>query len=310
MNILVTGGAGYIGSTLVGYLLNRGYTVRVVDNFSYEASSLNHYCFDPKFDVRKADIRNLGAFIDWIGDADVIVPLAALVGAPICSQDPIGARSINFEAQKSLFESLSRDQFVVMPTTNSAYGQGLEGNYCDENSPLNPISQYAREKVELEEILLNETSAVSLRLATVFGMSPRMRTDLLVNDFVLKAVRDGFIGLFEGHFKRNYIHVRDVAGAMCFMLDRLGEASGQIFNVGLSSANLSKIELCQCIKAMVPELEFVEIGGHSDPDQRNYVVSNQKLENFGFTPEYSIEHGIEELVKGYRAYKSHTLGNV
>lgn len=310
MNILVTGGAGYIGSTLVGYLLNCGYKVRVVDNFQYDTSSLNHYCYDPKFDVRKADNRNIDAYKDWVRDADVIIPLAALVGAPICAQDPIGARSVNFDAQKTLFESLSQNQFVVMPTTNSAYGHGLDGNHCDENSPLNPISQYAREKVELEDILLNETSAVSLRLATVFGMSPRMRTDLLVNDFVLRAIRDGFIGLFEGHFKRNYIHVRDVARAMCLMIEKSDQACGEIFNVGLSSANLSKLELCERIEAHVPRLRFHEISGETDQDQRNYIVSNVKIERFGFSPECSLEWGIQELVKGYVMTKKFHYGNV
>ena len=209
-----------------------------------------------------------------------------------------------------MLAAISPSQNILMPTTNSAYGKGTLGNYCDETTPLNPISQYAIDKVEVEEKLMQHPNAISFRLATVFGFSPRMRTDLLVNDFTLKAVRDGFVGLFEGHFKRNYIHVRDVCKVFQHGIANFSHMKGNIFNVGLSEANLSKIELCQRIQEQIPNFIFHEEATGSDPDQRDYLVSNEKIEGTGFKPQFSIDFGISELVKGYATFKHHYHGNI
>jgi nucleoside-diphosphate-sugar epimerase len=197
-----------------------------------------------------------------------------------------------------------------MPTTNSAYGTGDKDNYCDENSPLNPISLYAKDKVEVEKALLQHDNAISFRLATVFGMSPRMRIDLLVNDFTYRALNDRFIVLFESHFKRNYIHVRDVARAFMHGIEHFGEMKGEPFNIGLSEANLSKLELCELIRKYLPDFVVIEAPVGQDPDKRNYIVSNQKIERTGFKPAYSLDFGIQELIKGYSMIKNTKYGNV
>ncbi len=309
-NILVTGGAGYLGSTMVAELLKAGHKVTVLDNFMFRQSSLNHVCADPGFRVVKGDIRVRETMQNLMKDADVIIPLAALVGAPLCSLDPVGATTVNHDAIVMMLELASADQRILMPTTNSAYGTGDENNFCTEESELRPISQYAKEKVEIEKALLEHENAISFRLATVFGMSPRMRIDLLVNDFTYRAVHDRFVVLFESHFKRNYIHVRDVARVFLHAPDNYESMQGEIYNVGLSDANLSKRELCQAIKERLPEFVFVEERVGKDPDQRNYIVSNAKIEATGYQPAYSLDDGIRELIKGYTMIKNSQYGNV
>jgi len=309
-NILVTGGAGYLGSTMVPDLLAAGHSVTVLDNFMFKQTSLNHCCHHPNFKVVKGDIRQKDTMLKLMKNADAIIPLAALVGAPLCSLDPIGATTINHDAIELMLKLLSNDQIVLMPTTNSAYGTGDKDNYCNEDSPLRPISQYAIEKVEIEKELMQHQNAISFRLATVFGMSPRMRIDLLVNDFTYRAVNDGFVVLFESHFKRNYIHVRDVSRVFQHALNNHNEMKGEIYNVGLSDANVSKKELCEHIQKQLPEFIFVDEQIGKDPDQRNYNVSNEKIESTGFDTEFSLDRGIGELIKGYGMIKNTRYGNV
>ena len=305
-NILITGGAGYIGSVLVPELLQDGHNVTVLDNFIFGQSSLNHVCYHPNFRVYRGDVRIEADMLPLMKDADIIIPLAAYVGAPFCDRDPIGATTTNKDAIFMMMKYLDKDQVVIMPTTNSAYGTG---DNCTEESPLNPISRYAIDKVEVEKVLMNHSNATSLRLATVFGMSPRMRIDLLVNDMTYRAVYDGFVVLFESHFKRNYIHVRDVVYAFKMAIAQK-TMRGQIHNVGLSSANVSKRELCDIIKTYVPRFEIVEAEIGKDKDQRNYVVSNEKIELEGFKPNYNLNNGIQELLKGFTMIKNTKYGNV
>ena len=308
--ILVTGGAGYLGSTMVTDLLSAGHEVTVLDNFMFKQTSLNHCCYHPNFSVVKGDIRQKDTMSKLMKEADVIIPLAALVGAPLCSLDPIGATTINHDAIELMLKLLSKDQIVLMPTTNSAYGTGDKDNYCNEESPLRPISQYAIEKVEIEQKLMQHENAISFRLATVFGMSPRMRIDLLVNDFTYRAVNDGFVVLFESHFKRNYIHVRDVSRVFQHALNNHDAMKGEIYNVGLSDANVSKKELCEHIQKQLPEFIFIDEQIGKDPDQRDYIVSNEKIESTGFDTEFSLDRGIGELIKGYGMIKNTRYGNV
>ena len=308
--ILVTGGAGYIGSILVPDLLAQGYPVTVIDNFLYGQTSLSSAISNPKLELIYGDVRDEALMTSHIGKADVIIPLAAIVGAPACDRDPILSSSINKDAIYWMLKKVSSDQRVIMPTTNSAYGSGNENNFCDENSPLNPLSLYARDKVAVESVLMQNKNATSFRLATVFGISPRMRLDLLVNNFTFRAVTDGFIVLFEGHFKRNYIHVRDVSSAFQFAIENPEKSSGEIFNVGLSEANISKLELCELIKKLVPSFTYVESQIGSDPDKRNYVVSNAKIEKAGFKTQIGLDLGIKELIKGLPMFNHKPFTNL
>jgi len=310
LNILVTGGAGYIGSTLVPRLLGKGHDVTVLDNFMFNQASLNQLCIFPNFNIVNGDIRIKDIIYPLLKKADIIIPLAALVGAPLCTKDPIGATLINHDAILMMLELMSKNQSVLMPTTNSAYGTGDDNNFCTEESQLNPISQYAKEKVEIEKHLMERENAISFRLATVFGMSPRMRTDLLVNDFTYRAVNDGSIVLFESHFKRNYIHIKDVARAFEHGITNFSKLKGNIYNVGLSDANISKLELCEMIKKQIQNLVIVNAPIGKDPDQRNYIVSNEKIERTGYKQSVSLESGIAELIKGYKMLKNPIFGNV
>jgi nucleoside-diphosphate-sugar epimerase len=307
--ILVTGGAGYLGSILVPELLKVDHRVTVLDNFLYSQNSLAHVCHDPNFKSVNGDVRLENTLKPLLKEADMVIPLAALVGAPLCDKDPVGAKTINHDAMLSLFNLAGNSLPILMPTTNSAYGTGDKNNFCTEESELRPISQYAKEKVEIEEALMKRDNSISFRLATVFGMSPRMRIDLLVNDFTYRAVNDSFVILFEGHFKRNYIHVRDVTRAFLHAIDQYERMKGEIFNVGLSDANLSKKELCEVIKNYVPGFLIQEAAVGKDPDQRNYIVSNKKIEGTGFKPAYSLGSGIEELIKGYTMIKNKQYSN-
>ena len=309
-NILVTGGAGYLGSTMVPDLLQLGHRITVLDSFMYKQASLNHVCHHQNFSVVKGDIRIESVMAPLIKKADIVIPLAALVGAPMCSQDPVGATTINHDAIALMLKLLSKQQMVLMPTTNSAYGTGDKNNFCTEESPLNPISLYAKEKVGIEKELLQRENAISFRLATVFGMSPRMRIDLLVNDFTYRAVHDRFVVLFESSFKRNYVHVRDVSRVFQHAVEHFDKMKGQIYNVGLSDANVSKRELCEHIQKQVPDFVFLDAPVGKDPDQRNYIVSNAKIEATGFKPIYSLDMGIGDLITGYTMIKNTRYGNV
>ena len=310
LEILVTGGAGYIGSILVPDLLNRGHSVTVIDNFMYGQTSLAAIISNPKLELVYGDVRDESLMRKHLKNADVIIPLAAIVGAPACDRDPILASSINKEAIYWMLKNISANQRVVMPTTNSAYGSGDKNNYCDENSPLNPLSLYARDKVAVEKELMQKPNATSFRLATVFGISPRMRLDLLVNNFTFRAVTDGFIVVFEGHFKRNYIHVRDVSNAFQLAIDNPERFEGEIFNVGLSEANISKIDLCRRIKNLSPTFTYIESEIGSDPDKRNYVVSNEKIEKIGFKTQINLDAGIQELIKGLPMFNHQPFTNL
>lgn len=309
-NILVTGGAGYLGSTMIPELLKAGHKVTVLDNFVYGQNSLAQVCHDPNFKVVWGDIQLKDTMLSLMKEADAIIPLAALVGAPLCKRDPVRATSVNRDAILMMFKLASKNQMILMPTTNSAYGTGDKDNYCTEESALRPITQYAKEKVEVENELMKHGNAISFRLATVFGMSPRMRIDLLVNDFTYRAVYDRFIVLFESHFKRNYIHVRDVTRVFLHAIENFDRMKGQVYNVGLSDANISKKELCEAIQKQIPDFIFVEAPVGKDPDQRDYIVSNAKIEATGFKPRYSIHDGINELIKGYTMIKNTRYGNV
>ncbi|CCQ89786.1 putative UDP-glucose 4-epimerase [Nitrospina gracilis 3/211] len=310
MNILVTGGAGYIGSVLVPMLLEAGHTVTVVDTLMYNQTSLLDCCHHKNFTFINGDARDRDRLKDLLRDADAVLPLACLTGAPLCARDPYGAQSVNFDAIQSILELRKPSQIIIFPTTNSGYGVGNNGIHCTEETPLNPISLYGRLKVEIEKILLASENCLTLRFATLFGLSPRMRLDLLVNDFTYRAVHDRFIILFEAHFKRNYLHVRDAARSFMHSLDHFDAMKGQAYNVGLSDANLSKLELCQEIKKHVPEFYFTEADVGEDIDKRNYIVSNEKIEATGFKPQHSLTEGIAELVKGYRILKRNQFANV
>lgn len=309
-SILVTGGAGYLGSILVPALLEAGHRVTVLDNFMYRQNSLASVCAHPGFEVVNGDARSRNTLRPLLKGADIVIPLAALVGAPLCQRDPIAATTTNRDAIITLVGMLGRGQRVVMPTTNSGYGVGERGKLCTEETPLRPITLYGRNKVEAEQAVLEHEEAISFRLATVFGMAPRMRVDLLVNDFVYRAVHDRYLVVFEGHFKRNYIHVRDVARAFLHAVAHFEAMKGGPYNVGLSDANLSKIELCERIKACLPGFIFLEAPAGRDPDKRDYIVSNVKIEATGFRPVYSLDGGIQELIKGYVMIRNSVYGNI
>jgi nucleoside-diphosphate-sugar epimerase len=310
MKVLVTGGAGYIGSILVPMLLEKGDAVTVVDNFYYKQNSLLNVCFNPKLTVIRGDVRYEKLMAEVLKGQDLIIPLACLVGASLCDKFPQEARSINLEAIRMLIKLRKPRQKIIFPNTNSGYGIGESGIYCTEKSPLRPISLYGRLKVEAEEMLLKQDNVITFRLATVFGISPRMRLDLLVNDFVYRAVNDGYVVLFESTFKRNYIHVRDVASAFIYSMDNFDSMKNEPYNVGLSHANLSKKELCEEIRKQIPKFTFVEAPIGHDPDQRNYIVSNEKIEKKGFTPQFSLPSGITELIKGYQIIKKTEFINI
>ena len=310
LNILVTGGAGYLGSILVPSLLQQGHKVTVLDNFMFKQASLNHCCANTNFSVVRGDCRDQALVKSLLKDADVVIPLAALVGAPLCKMDPVGATSTNLDAQLMLIKLLSPNQHVLMPITNSGYGIGESGKYCTEETPMRPLSLYGIHKVEVEKAVLDRGNGISFRLATVFGMSPRMRIDLLVNDFTYRAVQDRFVVLFESHFKRNYIHVRDVTRVFLHGLANFDKMKGQPYNVGLSDANLSKAELCARIKDQLSDFVYLDAPVGEDPDKRDYIVSNEKLEKSGFTPAHSLDSGIAELIKGYSMLRNSIYSNV
>lgn len=305
MKILVTGGAGYIGSVLVPMLLEENHEIFVLDNFLYNQVSLLSCCANSKFNITNGDVRDERTMWRHVVEEkpDFIIPLACFTGAPICDRWPEEAKDVIVNSLRILFDLVNQNQKIIYPTTNSGYGIGENGIYCTENTPLRPVSLYGKLKVEAEKMIMKEGNAVSLRLATAFGASPRMRLDLLVNDFVFKAVSVGLIKVFEGHFKRNYIHVQDIARAFIHCINNWETVKNNTYNVGLSDANLSKLELCEKIKRHFPKLQVVE-GEGKDPDQRNYIVSNEKIERTGFFAKFSLDEGIGELVKCFEIVKT------
>lgn len=308
--VMVTGGSGYLGSILCERLLDEGYEVVALDNLLYGQHSLFHLCSNQRFEFIHGDVRDRNLMTDLVKKMDVIIPLAAIVGAPACARDPWMAKSVNLEAIEILNEMRNKDQLIIFPTTNSGYGANSAEEYCTEETPLEPISLYGQTKVEAEAKLLETPNVITLRFATVFGMSPRMRLDLLVNHFVHAAVTDRYLVIFEKDFKRNYVHIRDVADCFAYCISNADNMVGRPYNFGLDDANLSKEELAMKIQEHVPDFypQFSEIG--SDPDKRNYIVSNQRMREAGFEASRSLDEGIEELLKGYRMMGRALLSNV
>ncbi len=308
--VLITGGAGYIGTVLAPLLLQEGYAVHVLDNFLFDQTTLLECCINPNFQVTRGDCRDKTTMTRALKDADIIIPLAAIVGAPACNLDATAAVSTNLDAIKLLLSLRSGQQRIVLPNTNSGYGIGEKGAFCTEESPLRPISLYGKTKVQAELATLEAGNSITFRLATVFGLSPRMRLDLLVNDFVYRALTDRTVVVFEGHAKRNYIHVRDVARAFLHGILNFTAMQGQPYNVGLSDANLSKLELCAEIRTQLPGFVYLEAPVGEDPDKRDYIVSNARIEGTGFRPTVSLAAGIRELIKGYSIVRNSRHGNV
>lgn len=308
-HVLITGGAGYIGSVLTPLLLQEGYKVTVVDNLMYKQVSLLDCFSHPDFHFVKGDASDETLMKKLLPTADIIIPLAAIVGAPACKMLPSLAKLVNYDAVKIAMENTRPDQKILFPNTNSGYGIGNKDEACTENSPLNPVSLYGKLKVEIERELLETNRAVCFRLATVFGVSPRMRLDLLVNDFTYRACHDRSVVLFEEHFRRNYIHVKDVANAFYFGICNFDKMKGEAFNVGLSDANLTKRELCEKIKQYVPELYIHSAAIGEDPDKRDYIVSNEKLESLGWKPKKSLDDGIKELISAYKIIRLNQFAN-
>jgi len=298
MKVLITGGAGYLGSTLTKHLLEAGYSVTVLDNLMYDQVTLLHLFGNPKFQFELGDVRDKKLLQELVGLNDVIIPLAAIVGMPACKANPELTIAVNYQQVADIVEVLRGDQKLILPNTNSQYGSS--DSIITEESPFNPLSLYAKTKCDAENIMLEKGNGVSLRLATVFGVSPRMRTDLLVNDFVYKSVVDGYLVLFEAHFKRNYIHVQDIARTFQFIIENYDKCKGHAFNVGLSTANLSKLELAEKIKSHIPSLVIKQDDFKEDFDKRNYIVSNEKLEALGWKPIYDLDYGIKQLISAYK----------
>ena len=300
MNILLTGGAGYIGSLLATELVNKGYKITVVDRIDFNDGSLNHLFYSKNFEFFRKDLLKVRFNEIKIKKFDLIIPLAALVGAPLCKKKPVEAKKINQLWIEELLLNLKKNQKIIYPTTNSGYGIGERNKFCDETSPLKPISLYGRTKVASENAVLSHKNSISFRLATIFGSSYRMRTDLMVNNFTLRALNDGKLEIFEPHFRRNFIHIRDVVSAFLFSIENFNKMKGQIFNLGLSNANITKLELAKKIQKYLPYVKIKKTLNKRDPDQRDYFVSNKKIENIGFKAKISLDKGIQELIKLYK----------
>jgi len=308
--VLITGGAGYIGSVLTEHLLREGFKVTILDNLLFGQQTHFHFCANPNYDFIFGDCRNEATLKRLVPQADTIISLAAIVGAPACDRDPWMARSINHDSITMINKIRSKDQFLIYPMTNSGYGTQSGEQFCTEETPLEPISLYGTTKVEAEQEVLNSPNSVSLRLATVFGMSPRLRLDLLVNYFTYMAFTEGYLVIFEKDFKRNFVHVRDVADCMIYCIKNSGKMAGRPYNLGNDDANMSKEELAMCIKEYLPNfyIHYANVG--NDPDKRNYVVSNQRLAEAGFEARRSIGDGVKELLKGYEMLRRSPNKNV
>jgi nucleoside-diphosphate-sugar epimerase len=305
--VLITGGAGYLGSTLAQHLLDQGYRVTVLDNLMYKQLSLLHLFKYDRFNFVRGDVRDKELLQRLVADHDTVIPLAAIVGMPACAANPDLTVAVNFNQIQNIVDVLESGQQIIIPNTNSQYGSSPD--IITEESPFKPLSLYAQTKCDAEEYVLKHGNGVVLRLATVFGVSPRMRQDLLVNDFVYKAVTDGYLVLFEGHFKRNYIHVQDIARTFQFMIENYETCKGEVYNVGLSSANLSKLELAECIKLQVPNLVIKQDEFKEDFDKRNYIVSNEKIERLGWEPKFNLDYGIRQLINAYQMTTVHNNRN-
>lgn len=305
--VLITGGAGYLGSTITEHLLSVGYNVTVLDNLTYKQLSLLHLFKNPKFNFVLGDVRNVQFLQKLVEEHDIIIPLAAIVGMPACKINPQLAVDVNYHQIENILSVLKNTQKLILPNTNSQYGSSE--NIITEESPFKPLSLYAETKCNAESVMLKNGNGVSLRLATVFGVSPRMRQDLLVNDFVYKAIVDGYLVLFEGHFKRNYIHVQDIARTFQFVIENYDKCKGHAFNVGLSTANISKLELAEKIKEYIPSLVIKQDEFKEDFDKRNYIVSNEKLEKLGWYPMFDLDYGIKQLISTYPIIITHNQRN-
>lgn len=308
--ILVTGGAGYIGSVLVPMLLQEGHEVTVLDSFYFNQSTLLDCCMNPAFTVVRGDTRKEELLRELMENKDYIIPLAAMVGFPLCKADEVAAETTNLGAIETILKLRKPEQRILYPCTNSGYGVGEGARFCTEETPMRPISLYGMTKTEAEKKILEAGNSLTFRLATVFGASTRMRLDLLVNDFVYRAVFDRTAVVFEGNFKRNYVHIRDAACAFLHAMNHFEEMQGRAYNCGLSSANLSKLELCAKIKEHIPEFVYMEAPVGEDPDKRDYIVSNERLESTGWRPKYTLDDGIEELKKVYTIIKNKTYSNI
>jgi len=307
--ILITGGAGYIGSKLVTKLLDMNFKVTVIDVLKFSSKSLNHLFNNKNFELINADVRNKKIMRNLIKKNEFIIPLAALVGAPLCEKNKKEAISVNLDSIKDLMKNVTRKNKIIYLTTNSGYGVGEKNKYCDENSPLNPISLYGRTKVEAEKIILKSQNSIGFRLATVFGYSYRMRTDLLVNNFVFNSLKDKKLEIFEPHFRRNYIHVDDVVDGIIYSIKHFNKMKSNIYNLGLSSANLTKFMLAKKIQKQLKYLKIKIIKDQKDPDQRDYYVSNKKIERMGFKAKVKIEDGIGELINVFTHSKENIINN-
>ena len=296
--VLITGGAGYLGSVLTELLLNKGYQVTVLDNLMYKQTSIAPFTYHDNFKFILGDVRYSSTLKPLVESHDILIPLAAIVGMPACKANPQATIDINYQQVQNIVDWSSKDQMILIPNTNSQYGSSTE--IITEDSPFNPLSLYAETKCDAEKAVLDSGNGIAMRLATVFGMSYRMRLDLLVNDFVYKAMTDGTLVLFESHFMRNYIHVRDIANTFLFMIENYDKCNNNAFNVGLTEANCTKLELANTIQKYIPSLVVVENNFKQDFDQRNYMVSNAKLESKGWKPQFSLEKGIQELIEGYQ----------
>tara|TARA_Y100001958_G_C21192449_1_gene520362 strand:- start:267 stop:1208 length:942 start_codon:yes stop_codon:yes gene_type:complete len=308
-NVLITGGAGYLGSLLSTELIKRGYKVTVIDLIKYEKNSLKHLYKNKNFKLVKADIRNNKVMKSLVKDNEYIIPLAALVGAPLCEKFKKEAVSINLNSIKSLLKMLKKNNKIIYLTTNSGYGVGEKNKYCDENSPLKPISLYGKTKCDAERAVRKYKNSVCFRLATVFGKSYRMRTDLLVNNFVYTAIKKKKLRLFEPQFRRNFIYIKDVILAIIYTIKNFDKMKSNVYNLGLSSANISKQMLATRIQKKIKNLKIEIIRNKSDPDKRDYFVSNKKIEKKGFKARKSLEHGIEELIKYFKKNKKKIINN-
>ena len=307
--ILITGGAGYIGSMLSTKLVEIGYKVTVLDNFSFTKNSLSHLYVFKNFKLIEGDVLNKKLFKKLINQNDIIIPLAALVGAPLCDKNKKKTKELNLNSIKYLLKNVKKSQKILYPTTNSGYGIGEKNKYCDEKSELKPISLYGRTKVSAENEILKFKNSICFRLATVFGYSYRMRSDLLVNNFVQTAIKENSLLIYEPHFRRNYIHIRDVVNVFIFSIKNFEKMKSNTYNVGLSSANLTIIQLAKAIKKNIKSLK-IKIGHNKkDPDQRDYYVSNKKIEKMGFKTKYKLEDGINELATFFKVSDEDFINN-